>query len=253
MEQSNLVDFLYIDKDKIFNYYAQLFEGIITNISQKKSVKENKEEKVTAGFKPIAEGTIQGNVETLEEELKDIDPELAIILDVATFLSDNAKSLENPQINNIVKTNGNLFISSKKILQIFSSNIDASLLLNKENPTNKEKKEIKKIQQLLKAVADNLELEPIFILKNENIIVGSLQERFLKELPDTFQLKYGGNGLEDVYIIGIYEGINTKQNYNVLTQGFIDSSIQFAEALREMFLPQNAHIITPIIIYRKIK
>jgi len=253
MEQSDLIDFLYIDKDKIFNYYAQFFEGLITNISQKRSVKENKEEKVTAGITPLMEGTLQGHTETLNEELKEIDPEIALILDIVTYLSNVSKNIEQADINNIVKVNGNLFIATKNILKVFTSNIDASLLLNKPNPTNKEKKEIKKIQQLIKAVSENLQIEPIFILKNNSSVVGSLQEKFLSESPDTFQLKYGANGLENVYVIGIYEGQNIKNTTHFTGEGFIESSAQFAEGLKDMFFPKNAYILTPIVIYRKIK
>jgi hypothetical protein len=254
MEKFELVDFLYIDKDRIFNYYAQMFEGVLKNISQKESVKENKEEKVTAGFKPIAEGTLQGNTEILKEENKEIDPERAIILDIITYLSNISKDITQAKINNIVKVNGDLFIAAKNILKIFSSNIDASLLLNKPNPTNQEKKEIKKIQQLIKIVSETLQIEPIFILKNNSTIVGSIQEKYLNELPDTFQLKYGANGLKDVYIIGIYEGINNNINpQSDINQDFIRGSAQFAEALKNMFLPYNAYQITPIAIYRKIQ
>jgi len=199
------------------------------------------------------EGTLQGHTETLNEELKEIDPEIPLILDIVTYLSNVSKNIEEAQINNIIKVNGNLFIATKNILKVFTSNIDASLLLNKPNPTNKEKKEIKKIQQLIKAVNENLQIEPIFILKNKSSIVGSLQEKFLSESPDTFQLKYGANGLENVYIIGIYEGQKQKNNKNFIGEGFIESSAQFAEGLRDIFFPENAHIITPIAIYRKIK
>ena len=248
-----LYDFLYIDKNKIDSFYAQIFEGLLKQVEQNTSLSKNETEKMEGGIKPFINGEISGFKTIKESQNKTIDPAQIVILDTLSTLSKNAIDIHDAKEGDIVITNGNLHIATNNMLKMF---VDVGEALTSEQAkTTKEKKEFKQIKQLMKSFLNHVSVEPIMLLKNNNDpIVGSLKKEFLQDDPDTFQLKYGYSGLDDVFMIGFYE--NKSQSTTTGYQpnsDFINSSRQFAESIKELFFPANSTVVTPIAIYKEVQ
>lgn len=248
-----LYDFIYLDKKKIFSYYAQLFDGLLKNVSDKQSTSNAEKEKVSGGFKPIAEGSMEGVKSFSKENIKEIDPEELVIIDTLVMLSKNSKPLQECHTGDIVKESGNLFIATNNILEIFVDIMDLETITGTKVTTKQEKKEANDLKRLIKTLLSKISIEPIFILKNSNSeIVGSVKQEFLNEEPDTFQIKHGGAGLDNIYVLGIYENkYNSQPNRD--PSSFIDSSKVFANGIKEVFFPASSSVITPIAIYREVE
>ena len=248
-----LYDFIYLDKKKIFSYYAQLFDGLLKNVSDKQSTSSTEKEKVSGGLKPFAEGSMEGVKSFNKENTKEIDPEELVIIDTLAILSKNSKPLRECHTGDILKENGNLFIATNNILEVFVDIMDLDTITGTKSVTKQEKKEANELKRLMKAVFSKISIEPIFILKDDSSeIVGSIKQEFLNEDPDTFQIKHGGAGLDDIQVLGIYENRYNNQSDRE-PSSFIDSSRVFANGIKEAFFPANSSVITPIAIYREVK
>lgn len=247
-----LYDFLYLDKDRIDAFYAQMFEGLLKQVEQTTGTEEQEAEKVEGGIKPLMSGTLSGYKSIQEITKEQIDPKQLVVIDTLTVLSKNSCDIENACQGDIVKAQGNLHIATNNVLRLFADIGDMFLL--EQVKTSKEKKELKQIKKLIKSFLDHISIDSILLLKTEtHSIVGSLKREFLTEDPDTFQLKHGASGLDDIHIIGFYENKHRgegEEDYPV--EDFISSSRQFSEGIKNLFFPPHSIIITPIAIYKEI-
>ncbi len=245
-----LYDFLYIDKNRIDAFYAQIFEGLLKQVEKNTATTHNESEKVEAGIKPFVNGTLSGYKAIQEAKNETIDPEQLVIIDTLSTLAKNARGVDQAAQGDIVKTKGNLHIATNNMLKMF---IDVGDMFQSEQP-KMSKKELKQIRQLIKSFLDHINIDSIMLLKNNTeTIVASLKRECLQEDPDTFQLKYGSDGLDNVFVIGFFESKSKEQETTYHpSDDFISSSKQFAEGIKNLFFPPNSTIVTPIAIYKEI-
>ncbi|BCD59609.1 MULTISPECIES: hypothetical protein [unclassified Nitratiruptor] len=246
-----LYDFLYLDRDRVDSFYAQLFEGYLKQIEKETSADQKEAEKVAVGIKPFMNGELSGYKTIKESKKETVDPEQIVIIDTLSILSKNSYNINKAKQGDIVKVSGNLHIATNNMLKMF---VDVGEIFNEPRST-KEKKELKKIKQLLTSFLNHVTIESIMLLKTgSRSIVGSLKKEFLREDPETFQLKYGASGMDNVTVLGFYESDHdeTAMNYHP-SDDFISSSKQFAEGIKNLFFPPHSSVITPIAIYKEIE
>ena len=245
-----LYDFLYLDKNRIDAFYAQIFEGLLKQVEQSTSTTQNEAEKIKGGIKPFVNGELSGYKAIKEAKNETIDPEQLVIIDTLATLSKNSCDIDSAKQGDIVKVRGNLHIATNNMLKMF---VDAGDMFLANMPKTL-KKEFNQIKRLIKSFLDHIAIESIMLLKSgSQAIVGSLKKEFLQEDPDTFQLKYGSAGLDDVFILGFYESRHSETSFNYHpSDDFISSSKQFAEGIKSIFFPSNSIVITPIAIYKEI-
>jgi hypothetical protein len=107
-QKVTLYDFLYIDRERIKSFYAQLFSGLQTAVQQveSSSLTDTGEIKIGPSFGSMGSGT--GKTLT-ESKLESIDPHDLVLQDVLKGLVDNemiVKNLELAESGSLVLING---------------------------------------------------------------------------------------------------------------------------------------------------
>lgn len=86
-------------------------------------------------------------------------------------------------------------------------------------------------------------------LENDVVICGTIKNSGLEEPISSYYFKHGSGGLEAVYLIAVKEcGTESISS----SQGFIDGSRRFAQALTELLFPPSASRATPVTMFRKL-
>jgi len=249
-----LYDFIYKDANRIYSFYAQLFNGLLTKNQEKYDYGEDKKIEKQLGTK----GTFKNESLTqkyIQEKIIETDPHDIITIDTLTILSSNSKSITEARNNEIIKINGNIFFMNKEILEMFLPNFSMFFdSLIKENNLDKSQKKVlekqfKNILELLK----NLKFEPlVFVFFQNQIAIGVIKEKYLDEPILSYLARYGNQGIKDITILGIKEEkaiIDLTNN----TDGLYKGTLDFAQAINQMIIPPNAYIFTPIAILRNIQ
>ena len=249
-----LYDFLYRDLDRIASYYAQMFKGRListeNNTGQKTSI-ERTGKIVVAG----SGGEIK-NTEEEQNSLKEIiDPHDRATTEVLSFLMEGGyinEDITAASNGSLVIQQGTIVYVEKSIFEMAIIAFEAVLAAEKKKPKNQQNQETIMLQEMLSRFLPKVALPSAFLLSNElnKPIVGTIKENGLQEPIASYYFKHGGDGLSDVYVIGVKEIPGTA--VSLPSNAFIGIAQEVSKALSSMLFPEDAYRVTPLAIFRKL-
>lgn len=247
-----LYDFLYKDHERIASYYAQIFSGKITLIEQT-SVERRATEQTYKASVTVA-GYDKKETEDVQETIKQVvDPHDRATNDLLSYLSQNgflSTNIETAAPGSLVLLKGSLHFCDKRLLEIGVRRILIDAMQERKKPRQVlNKGEFTEIESMVSnTVAETL--SSTFYLDTENgFIGGTLKEESLPEKVGSFNLRSGGGGIPDAYLIGIKDAATPPLTSPPHIPAMAQSSASF---LRGMLFPETFHAVTPIALFRKL-
>lgn len=268
-EKKTLIDFLYIDKEKIDSLISQLHEGTLRSVKRTNGTSQSSsdlQERYTegsgsGGLPAIANGSFKGSHKSANMKSgktnncfeENYDPYHSIILNLLTdldiYVITDIPEPQNP--SQLVLIESQIIIRNFEILQ-------KTIPLMKKKPklfglnTNKNSSDY----QFFDMLSSFIELMPLstdleLILKNGQSITGALKESNLLTKFDDI-LRSTGNILPGTwYTLGIID--QTPNNCIISTEfnNFKTAMDAMYSAIRDMYSPPSI-CITPILIFRNI-
>lgn len=264
-----LYDFLYEDKNRISLYFSQLFEGLLREIEISESSEKEKIVKGSLGISQTKTGadlseSLQKNLKEKKEPLDIITLKLFEKLEIP-----NLNNFENAQVGDLFIEYGDFYLVPKDLVKSIYDYIFEVTEKMKKLTGKKFEKELKRVSKfwewdgddlksflensdLIKPFIEKLSFETllIFIPKDKNIfLIGTVIEDYLKDSLTSYYLKYGGKLIPNVYLIGIKD-YKPKEFY--IDDSFLAGISLVFEGIKEMIVPQNHELVTPIVLFRKI-
>lgn len=246
-------DFLYRDSNRLTSYYSQIFQGRLTSIEELENNKEASQKTGGLNFK-VASGQFQKTNEDQTSSKRVFDPHDMNTTDVLSFLQ-TSRYIQNDYLaapnGAIIVVKGKLFFTDRNMLSVATQ---AALLVSQQETPMQEitQEQILGVQVAQQMINDGF-FQPICFLQTEDghTVTGTVKENGLEEPVSTYYLKYGGWGLDDVYIIAIKEipALLNEDNFSKMFQ----STQELSENISDFLCGEDSIKITPLAIFRKIE
>lgn len=251
-------DFLYCDRERFHSYYAQVNTGRLASTEKTGGARDNTETGGTftagGGAVPVA---INGSTKAVNEVLTGykttIDPHDQIILDVLAFFRKHNMicSLEDSENGELVQAIGSVHFAEESLLKMalkatlpnFMSNVPPNNTLDMDHAT-----------QVLLDWFSTGTLPSSFSLhcQNQVKVVGMIKDAGMQEPITSYYFRHGPGGLQDVTVIGIKE-TTAASTFPIQGKTAADMGRQFADGFQQLYFPEDAHRVTPLLIYREIR
>jgi len=271
-ENIELYDFLYEDKDRMHFYFSQLFEGLLKEVETVEQSKSDSNINVSIGaFKTYAEYNATDEMNKLLKEKKEPLDIIALKLFEKVDLS-TLRNFNDAMEGRLFIEYGSFSLISKELIKsVYSFFFETIDKVNSLKLTgSKKRKEIERISKFLGITKDEIEmwsqvidlLKPfiekisfesfaVFTTSSEQRLVGIIKEEYLKDSLNSYYLKYGEKSISNVYLIGIKDYKPSKLNYDF--DSFLNGFSQIFEGIKQMVIPFEHELFTPIAIFRKIE
>lgn len=243
-EPAEFLDFLYRDESRITSYYAQLLGGQVLQREEAQAGRVADES--SGGITAVVKGEHKHTRENSFANRLLLNPHDASSVRLIRHLArvgmvygDYAAAGNG----RLVRAIGNLiFFESHFIRSIMSSFV--------KNLPN----EMKRLQhaKVAASVFPQLAIPSGFILEvpGGRPVTGTIKEDGMEEPISTYLFKHAGNAVPDVEVLGIKEvGVEAG---GVKTDG-IKGTDMMSAAMRKLFLPDDAVVLTPLAIFRRVK
>ena len=248
-QKALLSDFLYIDRERIASFYAQIFGGDLLSIEKEISDIQKKGSGISGGIPQIVDAKAE-SINQVEEAKKEIiNPHDVKVRDVITKFLELAETGRTP----IRIYEGSLIFMDNHLIKIMTKTLSVAgkfpTLLNLQM-NKKEKQEFQEIIKIMNDFFGTIPLLPAFFLKTNNEeIVGTIKEEFLSEPISSFYLKHGGKWLKDVLVIGIEENTTEEELPETHLYGALK---ELLPAMSSMVFPPDSIKVVPIAIFRRV-
>jgi len=248
-QKALLSDFLYIDRERIASFYAQIFGGDLLSIEKEISDIQKKGSGISGGIPQIVDAKAE-SINQVEEAKKEIiNPHDVKVRDVIAKFLELAETGKTP----IRIYEGSMIFMDNHLLKIMLETISIAgkfPMLVDSNLSKKEKQEFKKILEVINKLLKVMPFLPAFLLKTkETNVVGTIKEEFLSEPISSFYLKHGGKWLKDVLVIGIEENTTEEELPETHLYGALK---ELLPAMSSMVFPPDSIKIVPIAIFRRV-
>jgi len=263
-QRVSISNFLYVDREKITSFYAQIFGNHPLTLEVLKA--ENEEQKTKIGG---SIGVANGNFSS-KDSIKNEFKKIAELHDAKT-VDVIARLLELSNTNLFIKS-GSLFVWDKVAIDIFGKTLDfvlnnpnlqeklfQELLKNIPSSTESEFSELiteltekpndlKEIIKLMLELLSKSGLETVFFLKGDDgkLYGGTIRPEFLTDPVASFYFKHGANWLDGVVLIGLEE----KNSQVELPIGnFMDFITHIFPVFSSFIFPEDTIKVTPIVMF----
>ena len=254
-ERRSLYDYFYIDNERIASFYAQIYGGLLKEISKQTKSGEAAqiEPKGTIGVASL-KGSFEESIE--EGKVETLIPGDVIIEDVLSALLEFSKlrDIDDASENEFFLVEGSVTILPKELIPtIFEQFVNLlSIISHKDLQMRKEEK--RKFEKLAKEMTKILKSLPwdtlLYLNTGDNLLlVGNLKESFIRENITSLLLKHLGQGMPSCYLLGVKEGI-APSSLPVELQEIVTAHVR---GLTEYLIPQDAIWVTPVTVFRKVK
>ncbi|GAA5786146.1 hypothetical protein YWS52_24690 [Chitiniphilus shinanonensis] len=260
-----LFDFVYLDRDKLSSYSAQLFaDGVLTGTKSSHQSTEHSGSKFDAGVKGlISAGGSDG--ESIAKSLeRHFDASWTLPINVLNALDENGmirRSLDNARIGNLVLIKGNVqFVDLRMIQEIWGPIMNLGSASDKKCITAaqrrhkaEEDKSTTALVQILSKLPHTLQMR-LFGFGGQ--IWASLKHGNMVVNPDDFAFKHGSCIPGKWYCLGILDALPDNDEQPNIPNGMsqIESAmLDMLEVLKDQFGRRSGDYgVSPIAIFRKV-
>lgn len=249
LSESQLIDFLYIDKSRVDSLISQIRSGTLRSVTKTIGTSEGSSVSVNGGVPAVVSGGFNNSLKSQEKAAENYDPYHSQILDLLNDLSI-APLVELPEhaVGQLVVLNATVNIRDIRSIKAVTPLIVKNKKLLKI-PSDKNTNDFfRLIEDLVKQMDDAIDLTANF---NGHTIKGVLQESSLCLKPADITRTYGVQMPGSWYILGILD--SASQPADPPSADSFESAIDaFTNAIRQVY-SQSPYTIIPILIYRVIK
>lgn len=250
-ESSSLIDFLYVDKERVDSLISQLRNGTLRSVTKTIGTSEGSFMSGKGNIEVVS-GKIASKNKTKEEASEEYDPYHSQIIGLLNDLSISPlQSLPSLCSGKLVCIQAPIKIrdlrSIKKLMPVLEKNSKFFQLPNNHNIKNI----FKAMTSMIEAMDDSIELSIKF---DSTLISGTLREGCLSIQQSDLNRTYGIDLPGKWYILGILDSQVKNNSENIISSpGTIEDAIDACTtAINQLY--SNAHYgIVPILIYREIK
>lgn len=246
--ESQLIDFLYIDKSRVDSLISQIRNGTLRSVTKTLGTSEGSSVSVKGSIPSVVSGKHEHSQGSLEQAAEKYDPYHSQILALLNDLSI-APLAELPEhaIGQLVILNATVNIRDIRSIKAVTPIIIKNRRMLKI-PSDKNTNEFfRLIEDLVKQMDDAIDLTANF---NGHAIKGVLQESSLCLKPADINRTYGVQMPGSWYILGILD--SAVQPTEPSSADSFESAIDaFTNAIRQVY-SQPPYTIIPILIYRVI-
>jgi len=246
---ADLFDFIYIDRSRIDSYYAQAFDGKLESSTTTTSEADANEREKSLGqgskLFGIRNKTTSG---TNLQQSQLVSPHDVAIVDALHYLDMHGfikNDFESARSGDVIMVSGTLYFYDTTMLRQAKNLTEAFASILEDG-------KMKQGAATITAVLNAIDLPSVFMLDIDDrfTVGGIVNEAYLSESIPAHSMKYGDSGMENVHVLGIREMPFRKKSRR--TQ-YIRSTHDYAKALRELVFGDDAHAVSPIAIFRKIR
>lgn len=250
-ESSSLIDFLYIDKERVDSFISQLKNGTLRSVTKTIGITEGSSMSANGNI-GIASGKIMSKDKSKEKSAEEYDPYHSQLIELLNDLSI-APLNELPQIcsSELVCIQAPIKIrdlhSIKKLMPVIEKNSRFFQI-----PNDRSVKDIFKIMNsMIQAMDDAIELSIKF---ESTLISGTLREGCLSIQQSDLNRTYGINLPGKWYVLGILDShpIGSSMD-NISANESIEDAVDSCTAAINKMYSNAQYGIIPILIYREIK
>ncbi len=251
-----LYDFLYRDAQRVASYYAQLFQGRLTQSEKVSGTRENRVStfKASSG---IVGGDLQSTRES-QESLKEVfDPHDLLTVDVLARLTRQfirpGRDVRTAETGEMVKVTGRLTFLDKTLLEFAGVGLDVVKSQEKSKPKNERDQAQIQGLEIVKKVLPKMPLTSSFLLVADDgtTVAGTIKEEGLDEPISGTYFKHGASGVAHAHIIGNKES-GPGGVVNMPTTQFMTGVGQALRLIQNILFPEDALKVTPVAIYREV-
>lgn len=254
-ERQSLYDYYYIDNERIASFYAQIYGGLLKEVSIGSTSQEatEVEPKGTAGI-----FSIRGSHKEFAEEsrIETLIPGDVIVEDVVSALLELSKlrEFENAKENEFFLVEGAMSILPKELIPMIAEQIVNLLSVMEHKELQMSKSEKRKFERIARESIKAFKSLPwdtlVYVKTTANtVLVGNLKESFIREKVTSLLLKHQGESIPSCYVLGIKESSITSS----LPSELANLMSSYVGTLKELLIRENADWITPVAIFRKIR
>jgi hypothetical protein len=248
--QAELYDFLYRDAGRLASYYAQLFSGRLTSLEETDTIRDAADKGGKLSLHVIS-GDVKSTQENTQSQKRIIDPHDLITTDVLVNLVEGgriSRDLPGAKHGSLVMAEGTLTFADSFMLEMAVSSLDT--LLGK--PKTQEERQSQAGLKWLKATLQKIEFPSAFILRTPegHAVAGTVKNEGMEEPISTYYFRHGADGLPGVFAVGIKEVAS--ESSELTGPHILAATAQAARALRTVFFPAEAVMITPLAMFRKL-
>ena len=252
-ERQSLYDYYYIDDERIFSFYAQVYGGLLEKIEREQKHQDTSqlEPKGTIGIASFS-GLFKNLSEYAMKEI--LAPGDVLIEDILSALTHSLKAPEEAQANEFILAEGTISILPKDFLPTIFEQLRSLMSAFDSKDLQMSKHEKKKLEKLMKGVVEILRNMPWDTLvymrtKEGNLIVGNIKEKFIRENITSLMLKHRGGGIPRCYLVGIKEGVEPSP----LPKDLGEVVREYMQSFSHLLKLSESIRVTPIVIFRKVK
>lgn len=247
-EKGTLIDFLYVDNERIDSLISQLRNGTLRSVIKTVGTSEGSSMsgKLSMG---VANGTYSDSNKSDSQAAENYDPYHSKILNLLHDLNlDILSVLPAGCAGQLVLINKSISIrdiaSMRSLIPVVESN-QAAFGIKFDKAT---RGMFKLMNQMLKSMSDSIALSIYF---DDELINGTLKESGLSIKQDDLMRTYGSDLPDDWFILGILDDSSCNTPKNVAVDS-VESAIDvYASAMNELYSKSKYKII-PILIFREI-
>lgn len=253
--RQSLYDYYYIDNERVASFYAQIYGGLLKEMSIRSTSQETSElePKGTAGVFSIR-GSYKEFVE--ESKIETLIPGDVVVEDVLSALLDLSKlrAFEDASENEFFLAEGSISILPKELVPMITEQLVNLLSVMEHRELQMSKSEKKKFERMARESAKvfkSLPWDTLVYVKTatETALIGNLKEKFIREKVTSLLLKHQGESIPSCYVLGIKEGSATSS----LPSELAELVRSYVGTLKEFLMPQETNWFTPVAIFRKVR
>jgi hypothetical protein len=248
--QDALYDFLYRDVGRLASYYAQLFSGRLTSLEETDTLSDSADKGGNLSIHLLS-GSVKSTEANVQSQKRVIDPHDLITTDVLVGLIDHGRishDVDGAPHGSLVMAEGTLTFADSFMLEMAVASLDTTFGKTKVPEEQQNQAGLK----WLKALLQKIQFPPAFILRTADglALAGTLKNEGMEEPITTYYFRHGADGLPGVFTVGVKEV--TAKSSELAGQHVLAASAQAAHALRTLFFPSDAVMMTPLAMFRKL-
>lgn len=250
IEKVSLIDILYKGEYRIDSYLAQIMKGVLKRRKVQETNSRTDTKEMGGSIKIFSGNFVEGGTQTTMEETRFV-PHDRNVNDLLTLLAlEPQENLSSEEIvGRLVCLKGRLSVRDfRKFTEIIS------VMAENNEMFNVDKKEATKMKKsfdaFLKIVPMNIEAE--FVLKDNNVVRGILQEKYLLTAYQDVVATHGTLLPGLWFTVGILDSLEKISTVKAPTsQGFRKGMDAFSVVAETLYREGNPkYVITPLLIFR---
>ena len=203
----------------------------------------------------VAGGTIKRSGEEASSRKEVTNPHDLLVTDVLSFLVDKSLLAPDPSAaghGKLIIASGTLILVDRSMLSFAAAGFRVALAQEKSKPVRQQNPQMLSVTNDAIKFFEDTALPSAFVLQTDSgtLVAGTLKEDGMSEPIGSYYFKHGAAGLAGVYVVGVKE---TPAPPLMLSSGQImGAAPQSAQLMRNLLFPENAVMVTPIAMFRRI-